>query len=140
MGILQVTIGKKEPVFGMELQRGGMPNAPMPTRAGISMFPGEQLRLSRRWAERRFADLVHLTNWRRADISRQWNSRRILSPSCARRSDCSALGPGELRSGARACRPHRQPLDHAPKQLRHDEQPKQRLAGRAQRPYHPSGK
>jgi microsomal epoxide hydrolase len=45
---------------GMQsMQRGGMPNVPMPTPAGISMFPGEQLRLSRRWAERRFADLVH---------------------------------------------------------------------------------
>ncbi|SEN98468.1 epoxide hydrolase [Duganella sp. CF517] len=41
------------------MQRGGMPNVPMQTPAGISMFPGEQLRLSRRWAERRFADLVH---------------------------------------------------------------------------------
>jgi hypothetical protein len=25
--------------------------------AGVSMFPGEQVRLSRRWAETRFADL-----------------------------------------------------------------------------------
>jgi microsomal epoxide hydrolase len=41
------------------MQRGGMPNAPMQTPAAISMFPGEQLRLSRRWAERRFANLVH---------------------------------------------------------------------------------
>ena len=31
----------------------------MPTPTGISMFPGEQLRLSRRWAERRFSKLVH---------------------------------------------------------------------------------
>lgn len=36
----------------------GMPTDPMPTPAGISMFPGEQMRLSRRWAERRFAKLV----------------------------------------------------------------------------------
>jgi len=35
----------------------GMPSAPLPLPAGVSMFPGEQLRLSRRWAERRFADL-----------------------------------------------------------------------------------
>ncbi len=33
--------------------------APMPTPTGISMFPGEQLRLSRRWAETRFSKLVH---------------------------------------------------------------------------------
>ncbi|CAA9483056.1 MAG: Epoxide hydrolase, partial [uncultured Sphingomonadaceae bacterium] len=42
-----------------EMMKGGMPSSPMRTPAGISMFPGEQLRLSRRWAERRFADLVH---------------------------------------------------------------------------------
>lgn len=36
---------------------GGMPREPVPLPAGVSMFPGEQLRLSRRWAERRFADL-----------------------------------------------------------------------------------
>lgn len=35
----------------------GMPHDPIPLPAGVSMFPGEQLRLSRRWAERRFADL-----------------------------------------------------------------------------------
>ncbi|MDB5615292.1 MAG: epoxide hydrolase [Devosia sp.] len=39
--------------------RGGMPNFPMPTPTGISMFPGEQVRLSERWADRRFANLVH---------------------------------------------------------------------------------
>ena len=42
-----------------EMIRGGMPTTPMPTPTGISMFPGEQIRLSRRWAERRFANLVH---------------------------------------------------------------------------------
>ena len=36
---------------------GGMPAGPIPLPAGVSMFPGEALRLSRRWAERRFADL-----------------------------------------------------------------------------------
>ena len=41
------------------MRHGGMPSAPMATPAGISMFPGEQLRLSKRWAERRFASLVH---------------------------------------------------------------------------------
>ena len=42
-----------------EMLKGGMPSSPMPTPTGISMFPGEQMRLSRRWAERRFANLVH---------------------------------------------------------------------------------
>jgi epoxide hydrolase len=41
------------------MRSGGMPSAPMKTPAGISMFPGEQVRLSRRWAERRFEKLVH---------------------------------------------------------------------------------
>lgn len=35
----------------------GMPAAPVPLPAGVSMFPGEQMRLSRRWAASRFADL-----------------------------------------------------------------------------------
>jgi len=35
----------------------------MPT--GISMFPGEQMRLSRRWAEPRFANLVHFNTLER---------------------------------------------------------------------------
>ena len=42
-----------------ETMKGGMPTSPMQTPTGISMFPGEQIRLSRRWAERRFASLVH---------------------------------------------------------------------------------
>lgn len=37
----------------------GMPDAPVPLPAGISMFPGEAVRLSRRWAEARFGDLRH---------------------------------------------------------------------------------
>ncbi|UOD29577.1 epoxide hydrolase [Massilia violaceinigra] len=41
------------------MRQGGMPSAPMPTPTGISMFPGEQVRLSKRWAEARFARLVH---------------------------------------------------------------------------------
>lgn len=41
------------------MMKGGMPQMPMPTPTGISMFPGEQVRLSRRWAEPRFAQLVH---------------------------------------------------------------------------------
>ena len=42
-----------------EMMKGGIPSAPMLTPTGISMFPGEQVRLSRRWAERRFTKLVH---------------------------------------------------------------------------------
>lgn len=42
-----------------EMKSARMPNSPCPTPTGISMFPGEQVRLSRRWAERRFAKLVH---------------------------------------------------------------------------------
>lgn len=38
---------------------GGMPSDPIAVPAGVSMFPGEALRLSRRWAEKRFADLRH---------------------------------------------------------------------------------
>jgi pimeloyl-ACP methyl ester carboxylesterase len=41
------------------MRQGGMPPASMATPAGISMFPGEQVRLSKRWAESRFANLVH---------------------------------------------------------------------------------
>lgn len=39
--------------------QGGMPGDPVPLPAGVSMFPGEALRLSRRWAEKRFVDLRH---------------------------------------------------------------------------------
>jgi pimeloyl-ACP methyl ester carboxylesterase len=41
------------------MRQGGMPSTPMRTPSAISMFPGEQLRLSKRWAESRFAQLVH---------------------------------------------------------------------------------
>jgi pimeloyl-ACP methyl ester carboxylesterase len=44
-----------------QMKSGGMPSASMPTPTGISMFPGEQMRLSRRWAEARFANLVHFS-------------------------------------------------------------------------------
>ncbi|EPX58268.1 Epoxide hydrolase [Cystobacter fuscus DSM 2262] len=47
------------------MKQGGMPTMPMPTPAGISMFPGEQVRLSRRWAEPRFANLVHFNELER---------------------------------------------------------------------------
>jgi|UniRef100_UPI0035C9BE27 pimeloyl-ACP methyl ester carboxylesterase len=42
-----------------EMMSGGMPRTPMRTPTGISMFPGEQIRLSRRWAESRFDTLLH---------------------------------------------------------------------------------
>lgn len=41
------------------MRHGGVQSVAMRTPAGISMFPGEQLRLSKRWAERRFANLRH---------------------------------------------------------------------------------
>ena len=44
---------------------GGMPSAPMATPAEISMFPGEQVRLSRRWAESGFSRLVHFNELER---------------------------------------------------------------------------
>lgn len=45
--------------MGQAMKAGGMQSAPMQTPTGISMFPGEQLRLSRRWAEARFSNLIH---------------------------------------------------------------------------------
>ena len=42
-----------------EMMDGGMPSAPMPTPTGMSMFPGEQGGISKRWAEKRFARIVH---------------------------------------------------------------------------------
>jgi len=42
-----------------EMMAGGMPETKMPMPTGISMFPGEQVRLSRRWAESRFDTLLH---------------------------------------------------------------------------------
>ena len=48
-----------------EMMKGGMPSTPMLMPTGVSMFPGEQLRLSRRWAERRFANLVHFNELER---------------------------------------------------------------------------
>jgi microsomal epoxide hydrolase len=41
------------------MRSGGFPTGPMSVPAGISVFPRELIRLSRRWAERRFANLVH---------------------------------------------------------------------------------
>ncbi|NLS25560.1 hypothetical protein S2M10_05270 [Sphingomonas sp. S2M10] len=39
----------------------GMSAAPIALPAGVSVFPGEAVRLSRRWAEQRFADLRHFS-------------------------------------------------------------------------------
>lgn len=47
------------------MMKGGMPREPMPTPTGISMFPGEQIQLSRRWAESRFVKLVHFNELKR---------------------------------------------------------------------------
>jgi microsomal epoxide hydrolase len=47
------------------MRRGGMPDAALTLPTGISMFPGEQLRLSKRWAERRFAKLIHFNELER---------------------------------------------------------------------------
>jgi microsomal epoxide hydrolase len=44
------------------MQQGGMSFPPMQTPTGISMFAGEQVRLSRRWAEPRFANLLHFNS------------------------------------------------------------------------------
>ncbi len=48
-----------------EMMTRGMPSSPMQMPVGISMFPGEQVRLSRRWAETRFANLVHFNELER---------------------------------------------------------------------------
>ena len=41
------------------MRQGGMPQAKVSTPTGISMFAGEQVRLSKRWAESRFETLTH---------------------------------------------------------------------------------
>ena len=43
-----------------EMMNGGLPSMPMP--AGISNFPGEQGGISCRWAEKRFAKIVHFNH------------------------------------------------------------------------------
>ncbi len=44
---------------GMSSMTGPPPSEPMRTPTGISMFPKELVRISRRWAEKRFTNLVH---------------------------------------------------------------------------------
>jgi len=57
---------ERRPKFGpflleamREMMSGGMSFMPLSMPTGISMFPGEQVRLSRRWAESRFSKLIH---------------------------------------------------------------------------------
>lgn len=44
--------------IGQAMRQTGLPTAPLQMPTGISMFPGEQLRLSRRWADARFSNLL----------------------------------------------------------------------------------
>ena len=48
------------------------PDNPMPTPTGISMFPGEKARFSRRWAEPRFAQLVHFNELQKGGHFASW--------------------------------------------------------------------
>ncbi|TPG42559.1 epoxide hydrolase [Sphingomonas koreensis] len=48
-----------------EMMKGGLPTTPMSMPVGISMFPGEQIRLSRRWAQSRFSKLIHFNELKR---------------------------------------------------------------------------
>lgn len=41
------------------MRQAGMPQSKMPTPTGISMFAGEQVRLSQRWAEARLDRITH---------------------------------------------------------------------------------
>jgi pimeloyl-ACP methyl ester carboxylesterase len=52
------------------------PENPMPTATGISMFPGEKARFSRRWAEPRFARLVHFNELDRGGHFAAWERPR----------------------------------------------------------------
>jgi epoxide hydrolase len=49
----------------LEMMQGGLQTTPMSMPVGISMFPGEQIRLSRRWAQSRFAQLIHFNELER---------------------------------------------------------------------------
>ncbi|WP_319937581.1 hypothetical protein [Sphingomonas qomolangmaensis] len=64
----------------------GMPSAPVPLPAGVSMFPGEQVRLSRRWAQARLPISAILERPRAAGISRQWRTPKRSWRTSARRS------------------------------------------------------
>ena len=49
----------------MEMRSSGFPTQPMSVPTGISVFSGEPVRLSRRWAERRFGNLVYFNERKR---------------------------------------------------------------------------
>ncbi|MBC8067014.1 MAG: alpha/beta fold hydrolase [Deltaproteobacteria bacterium] len=74
----------------MQAMRAGTPPGPMRTPAAISMFPGEQIRLSRRWAEARFAQLIHFN-----ELDRGGHFAALEQP---------ALFVDELRSAFRSLR------------------------------------
>ncbi|MBO9112732.1 MULTISPECIES: epoxide hydrolase family protein [Rhizobium/Agrobacterium group] len=43
------------------LRRAGMPSHPMPVPAGVAAFPDEIMSTSKRWAEKRFENLLHFS-------------------------------------------------------------------------------
>lgn len=51
---------------------------PMPTPTGISMFPHETLRLSRRWAEPRFSNLIHFNELDKGGHFAAWEEPRAF--------------------------------------------------------------
>ncbi len=57
---------------------GGWPSEPMPTPAGISMFPGEQGGISERWAERRFSDLLRYNALDRGGHFAAWEQPELF--------------------------------------------------------------
>jgi pimeloyl-ACP methyl ester carboxylesterase len=62
-----------------------MPSAPVPLPAGVSMFPSEQVRLSRRW-KRALPISAILERPRAAAISRQWRTPKRSWNTFVRRS------------------------------------------------------
>ena len=60
------------------MQHGGAPQGPQPAPAGISVFPGELSGLSRRWAEKRFANLVHFNETARGGHFAAWEAPDIF--------------------------------------------------------------
>lgn len=56
------------------MKDNGAPPAVQPAPAGISAFPGELGNLSRRWAERRFANLVHFNELERGGHFAAWEA------------------------------------------------------------------
>jgi len=57
----------------------------MPPPAGVSMFPGKKARISRRWAERRFAKLVHFNDLPKGGHFAAWaQPAAFVDEQCAR--------------------------------------------------------